>query len=436
MDRIYCSREPWDSILGTNRPNGTSRTWNFMENGELDYPHTITKHMAVDAINNPSKLFPQHSTIFHKDDKVEFCDIEIHDIGDKYHIYPIRVHNHTYFQKNINIGFSCISPKVIEDVKNNKALIIVECCSEGKYTDIPGTELKIIERWRIKSELPPYSVVVLNGNLLSEKIVENNGMKLKVYPIWEGFLNFFPIPEEYKDNDKLIPFNPVDSQKYFLSFNRQPRVHRILLTYLLWSSGIIDKGKVSLKFPPLSEDFSGKLKNEFFSYTRYKKFHRLGDRELDSKLDKNLAFTNPTALYESTFISVVTETLADLGTIFFSEKTWKPISLGHPFILVGSPNSLGYLKTLGFKTFDKWIKEDYDSEIDLGKRAILINKEIKKITSLSDQELIDIRREMEPTLLHNKNLFFKYYNDYCDEKGTNFFGVRYVVEEVKTLTNR
>lgn len=435
MDQIYCSREPWDSILGVNRPNGTSRTWNYMEDDKLDYPYTITKEMTLHLVNNPGMNHPGHSSISYEDSEVKFSDIEIHDIEDKYHVYPIRVHNHTYFQKNINTGFSCISPKVLEDVKNKKALIVVECASEGKYTDIAGTELKIIERWRIKAELPPFSVIVLSGNVLCEKIASTHNLQIKTYPVWEGFLNFFPIPEEYKGNDKLIPFKPVDSQKYFLSFNRQPRVHRILLTYLLWSSGIIDKGKVSIKFPPLSNDFSGKLKSEYFSYNRYKKFHRLGDRKLDIGLDNNLAFTNPTELYENTFISVVTETLHDIGTVFFSEKTWKPISLGHPFILVSSPNSLEYLRNLGFKTFSRWINEDYDSERDLGKRVVMINREIKKITTLSDNDLIKIRKEMEPILAHNKKLFFKYFNEYSDENGVNFHGVRHVIQEFKSLIN-
>ena len=50
----------------------------------------------------------------------------------------------------------------------------------------------------------------------------------------------------------------------------------------------------------------------------------------------------------------------DKGTIFISEKTWKPIMVGHPFIMVGNKNNLKFLKDLGYKTFDKWIDESYD----------------------------------------------------------------------------
>ena len=51
----------------------------------------------------------------------------------------------------------------------------------------------------------------------------------------------------------------------------------------------------------------------------------------------------------STFISLVTESLTDRNTLFFSEKIWKPIMVGHPFLLLGSKHSLKYLKNLGYK---------------------------------------------------------------------------------------
>ena len=40
----------------------------------------------------------------------------------------------------------------------------------------------------------------------------------------------------------------------------------------------------------------------------------------------------------------VTESLVDDGTLFFSEKIWKPLMVGHPFLLYGNQYSLKYLR--------------------------------------------------------------------------------------------
>jgi hypothetical protein len=57
---------------------------------------------------------------------------------------------------------------------------------------------------------------------------------------------------------------------------------------------------------------------------------------------------------------VVTETVFDYPYSFRTEKIWKPVAMGHPFIAVAN---LGYyrdLHNLGFKTFGHLIDETFD----------------------------------------------------------------------------
>jgi hypothetical protein len=62
--------------------------------------------------------------------------------------------------------------------------------------------------------------------------------------------------------------------------------------------------------------------------------------------------------YYNTSISIVSETTQ---TEFFpTEKTYKSLMLGHPFILYGGRNSLTKLHQLGFETFGNDIDESYD----------------------------------------------------------------------------
>ena len=65
--------------------------------------------------------------------------------------------------------------------------------------------------------------------------------------------------------------------------------------------------------------------------------------------------------YIDTFFSVVTETVYDYPYSFRTEKIWKPIAIGHPFIVATSTGYYRDLKNLGFKTFGHLIDESFDS---------------------------------------------------------------------------
>ena len=98
--------------------------------------------------------------------------------------------------------------------------------------------------------------------------------------------------------------------------------------------------------------------------------------------------------YRKTFLSIVTETLYDDKILFLSEKIWKPIYMEHPFMVLGNPHTLKYLKNLGFKTFDKWWDESYDNVINLKDRNDIIISNIKKFKDYGHKELIEFREEM------------------------------------------
>ena len=76
--------------------------------------------------------------------------------------------------------------------------------------------------------------------------------------------------------------------------------------------------------------------------------NKLGGRpavEIDTQNLKNKGgfstmFTSKWEFYEETFLSVVSETIYNSDTLYFTEKICKPLMCLHPFILVTSPHSL------------------------------------------------------------------------------------------------
>jgi hypothetical protein len=69
-----------------------------------------------------------------------------------------------------------------------------------------------------------------------------------------------------------------------------------------------------------------------------------------------------------------------INPIFITEKTFKPIMYGHPFILYGNTHSLKSLKDWGFETYDNWFDESYDDTTDLHMKIEHICDEIARPT--------------------------------------------------------
>lgn len=64
--------------------------------------------------------------------------------------------------------------------------------------------------------------------------------------------------------------------------------------------------------------------------------------------------------YLDTYFSLVTETTFDYPCSFRTEKIWKPIGIGHPWIAVSNAGYYRDIRNLGFRTFGNLIDESFD----------------------------------------------------------------------------
>lgn len=106
--------------------------------------------------------------------------------------------------------------------------------------------------------------------------------------------------------------------------------------------------------------------------------------------------------YRNSFCGVINETRFAQPFGYFSEKTLTAIHSKLPVIVVAPPYTLEYLKTFGFKTFDRWWDESYDTETNHHKRITKIFDIIDYINSKSIDELTTMYSEMEDILEHNQ----------------------------------
>jgi hypothetical protein len=109
--------------------------------------------------------------------------------------------------------------------------------------------------------------------------------------------------------------------------------------------------------------------------------------------------------YTQSYCNVVIETHFDAdqsGGAFLTEKTFKPIKHGQPFVIIGAPGSLQALRDLGYRTFDNAIDNSYDLENDNTRRWQKILKSIQQICVQDPDQWL---RSCMDDVLHNQQHF-------------------------------
>jgi len=105
-------------------------------------------------------------------------------------------------------------------------------------------------------------------------------------------------------------------------------------------------------------------------------------------------------------VYLVTETVADGERLHLTEKIFKPIALGMPFLLLSTQGSLAYLRTYGFRTFGDFWDESYDQEADVYRRCEKIAQILLNLDRMSVTQKRELWRAMLPTIEHNQKHFY------------------------------
>jgi hypothetical protein len=105
------------------------------------------------------------------------------------------------------------------------------------------------------------------------------------------------------------------------------------------------------------------------------------------------------APYIDTYFSLVTETVFEYPYSFRTEKIWKPIAMGHPWIAVANAGYYRDMRNLGFQTFDQLIDESFDQIEDSQKR---IERIAEVVTDLCNQNLDEFLASAQTICKYNQ----------------------------------
>lgn len=260
---------------------------------------------------------------------------------------------------------------------------------------------------------------IIFANSEKSDLVDNICLQTK-FKNWYYFFHGFAALTWYRDY-QYIPTFENHFTKVFISYNRlvtKDRSYRLNLVSHLRERDLLKHGYVSLI---LQDNGLGTWQEELLDPQSKlspdakirvdKNIRQLKDGLIiDSNNPPSHASANSgiaeISMHKSALWHIVTETVFYDQKLHLTEKIFKPIVAKRPFLLVGAIGNLAYLKSYGFKTFDRWVDESYDNEPDPDKRIMLIIEQVEKLCSMSSSQLDAMYNEMKPVLEYNFQHFY------------------------------
>lgn len=330
-----------------------------------------------------------------------------------------------WYLKNI------IPTKIIEHVKSGKVKILISLIHDPLYDD---NSIRTFELEMQKLGIDGSNIIFLGGSKFSEYYEKHPSSKVKIYNghlFIKGYvdeINTFPVVGNLGYMCELLEEKDLDSTKIrkhkFLSPNRtMEKPQRTMMGYFalkydLLKDGLftfiqkLEKDRIKNIIQRVyvdSDENVEKYASELENLLPYED----DTHELPS--DKKQAFgvrNNKKEWYADSYFHLVTETFFG-PNVFLSEKIFKPISNLQPFLVFGDYLTLAELRRLGFKTFEPFIDESYDLEIDPKKRMLLLEKELLKLKNMPIEELHNWYYSITDILLYNQKHLYTFESYEC-----------------------
>ena len=216
--------------------------------------------------------------------------------------------------------------------------------------------------------------------------------------------SFLPKILDYEENIAVASqvdeiYTKTQKPYKFLFLNGRSRSHRQYLINRFSNSGLLDHciwTNLDTRNGPL------KQLDARYEVDRYTKNIGLGTDQFvkydlfDNEWGEIYLKLEP---YVDTYFSLVTETVFNYPYSFRTEKIWKPIAIGQPFVAVANRGYYRDLHNLGFKTFGHVIDESFDLIENNHDRLVRIAQVVE---DLCQQDLVSFLAACYNTCKYNQ----------------------------------
>lgn len=316
---------------------------------------------------------------------------------DNKYYFPINFGNHGWdFLKNFT-GWDIIREN------ENISLLIYYAAESIIWSSYTGEKSWFFELvyYLCKNNIPYEKVKFICGDIDAKN---NSKIKKGVFSKIDFLgINIFELIHHHNHKVAHLP-KAITEKKEFLCLNNRMRYNRQYLLYYLKKYNIFKNGLVSaldwqVHTPSLTNHMEIQI-NE----TSYLDFLDFSTRALNRKekikisTEKNINNVDYSyhEHYENTKYSLVTETfVGNFAGKFITEKTYKPITMGHPFIIFGPTGILKELREDGYETFPEIFDESYDDFTTPAKQLEIILNNIKEPKIITKEILEKCERNKE-----------------------------------------
>ncbi len=273
--------------------------------------------------------------------------------------------------------------------------------------------------YKMVGKIPRPSDFVAPGYIVTSELNSENVTTICERFKWKSLYYFFhgwAALDWYRGYDKTFLIRPIQERtitKTFIAPNRivaGERQHRLEMLYYIFKNDMMDNHiscpdtcpaeniSIHNAIKPLAAKYPD-IESVFAAQTLPINFAGETDHPMHSCWLSLFDESAESLLY------LVTETVATGQRHHLTEKTFKPIALGMPFVIVGTKGSLEYLRSYGFRTFgDIWDESYDDAEDDVRIQCIAsLLRSLDKLSVEAKQDLFDAAHEV---IEHNWNHFY------------------------------
>lgn len=353
--------------------------------------------------------------------------------------------------KGIKSCISLLSKKIIQLINDNdNVYLLINHTDEGYFTkENVAKMISDCKNAKIKSGKTIYATACYNAKDVFVKYFEELKTDYEIHTLYfnwalqscaKHWLNILERPNDYKFYEDIQHYETIVTKEdvlskkdeiranKFLSFNNKLRSHRLYFLSILKNNNELNKNLISYDLTDLEMEYTHK------KYTEQLSDYQFSEEEINFYLDSyNIENKKQTVdltnirdarghgwdrnfVYLDSYINLTTETLFFDDCWYISEKIFKPIANLQPFVVIGSPHILLELKKLGFRTFDKWWDESYDTELNHTERLRKVHAVIDKLSSMSLSEIHNMYYEILPDLIYNQEKLFSYETEKPNQK--------------------
>lgn len=400
-----------------------------------------------ELINYFNRNFPQNIISLNQikdDDFIYIYPLEIKDTLsalNRENGFELNDRQYKWYLKDI------LDKELIDYLKSGKVKILISLMHDPLYDDY---NIHQFEKQMNELKIDGSNIIFLGGSNFQEYYEKHPNSRVKIYNGhlfirgYADMMKTFPtigslgyecelVEEKDLDENRIRPY------KFLCNNKTMTKEHRSTMSYFsikydLLKDGLfsfiqkIDKETLKSQISKIIDNPNKEYIEKIESILPYE----LDTHHLSTNEKTNFGATNNMKdWYSETYINLVTETFFGRN-VFLSEKIFKPLSNLQPFIVLGDYGTLAELKRLGFKTFEPFIDESYDLEMNPKERIKKIEIEIEKLKNKSKEEIHNWYYSIKDILLYNQKHMYSFESYECFDE---IFGKIKLDYENKTQWN-